>query len=198
MEYTAICFVFLIAPQFQTLPPQVWTPQEFHPCCQSQGPDLNCHTKWYQCIVDSINWLASCTYPGIALVLIFLTSYHKCHHSQHYKAVIHALKYLYSKSSYGISFCPNACNIFQAFSYFPNHHDKETQTVATLPIPANCNMTAFSDACWNSQVGNIMALPSNSSNFSPSPALSLIWMVAQWSGNLCINIAQCKASAMLK
>jgi len=64
--------------------------------------DLPQRTKVYQRIVGPITWLATCTRPDISPVLIFLATYSTQPSHQHYKAAIHALKYLYSTSEYGI------------------------------------------------------------------------------------------------
>ena len=124
-----------------------------HP--DANDPDLKRRTKVYQSIVGSINWLATCTRPDISPVLTFLASYSNAPHAQHYKAAIHALKYLYSTSEYGISFHSNSCATLQAFNHFPHHHDKEAYNDATPPSPSEShNLTAFSDACWGGQFGN--------------------------------------------
>ena len=105
--------------------------------------------------MGSINWLATCTRPDISPVLTFLASYSNQPSHQHYKAAIHALKYLYSTSEYGISFHSDACSALQAFNHFPHHHDKEAYNDATPPSPSEShNLTAFTDACWGGQFGN--------------------------------------------
>ena len=101
-----------------------------------------------------MNWLPTCTRPDISPALTFLASYSNNPSQQHYKAAIHALKYLYSTADYGISFHSNSCNTIQAFNHFPHHHDKEAYTDATPPSPSECNqLTAFSDANWGGQFG---------------------------------------------
>ena len=59
-------------------------------------PHINRRRQFYQSIVGCINVLATCTRPDIASVLAFLASYSNSLHPQHYKAVVHALKYLTS------------------------------------------------------------------------------------------------------
>jgi hypothetical protein len=119
-------------------------------------PDFKRRRKVYQSIVGSINWLATCTRPDLSPVLSFLASYSQAPSHQHYKAALHALKYMYSTSDYGISFHSDASHTIQAFNHFPHHHDKEAYSDATAPpSPGDCpNLTAFSDACWGGQVGN--------------------------------------------
>ena len=121
----------------------------------ADDPDLARRTKVYQGIIRSTNWLATCTRPDVSPVLSFLASYNTNPSHQHYKSAIHALKYLYSTSEYGISFHSDATNTFQAFNHFPHHHDKEAYSDATPPSPGDCHqLTAFSDACWGGQIGN--------------------------------------------
>jgi hypothetical protein len=125
------------------------------PAADPKDPDLKRRTKVYQSIVGCINWLATCTCPDVSPVLSFLASYSNCPSHGHYKAALHALKYLYSTADYGISFHSDASNTIQAFNHFPHHHDKEAYSDATPPAPGDCNnLTAFSDACWCGQVGN--------------------------------------------
>jgi len=120
-----------------------------------EDPDLKRRTKVYQGIVGSINWLATCTRPDIAPALTFLATYNQSPSSQHYKSAIHALKYLYSTSTYGISFHSDADNTLHAYNHFPHHHDREAYDDATPPSPGECHqLTAYSDACWGSQIGN--------------------------------------------
>ena len=96
-----------------------------------------------------------CTRPDIAPCLTFLASYQQSPSEQHYKAAVHALKYLYSTNEYGISFHSNSSSTLQAFNHFPHHHDKEAYTDATPPSPAECHkLTGFSVACWGDQFGN--------------------------------------------
>ena len=121
-------------------------------------PDLKRRTKVYQSIVGSINWLATCTRPDIAPCLTFLSTYSCKPNVQHYRAAVHALKYLYSTSEYGISFHSDAPDTLEAFNHFPDHHDKEAYKDASPPAPADCHrLTAFSDACWGGQFGNAVA-----------------------------------------
>ena len=118
-------------------------------------PDQKRRTKVYQSIVGCINWVATCTRPDIAPALTFLASYNNCPSHGHYQAALHALKYLYSTSEYGISYHSDASNTIQAFNHFPSHHDKEAYDDATPPSPGDVKrLTSFSDACWGGQFGN--------------------------------------------
>ena len=118
-------------------------------------PDFKRRRKVYQSLVGSINWLAMCSRPDVSPVLTFLASYAQAPACQHYKAAIHCLKYLYSTSTFGISYHSDCAATLQAFNHFPHHHDKEAYSDATPPSPSECqNLTAFSDACWGGQIGN--------------------------------------------
>ena len=98
--------------------------------------DLNHQRQVYQIIVGCINLLATCTRPGIAPILKFLASYRNYPHQQHYKATVHALKYLTSTNEYGISFHSESLAKIQAFDNFPHHYDREAYTEATTPYPS--------------------------------------------------------------
>ena len=74
------------------------------PPVDTLDPDLTCRRQFYQIIFGCINWLATCTCPGIAPVIDFLVSYSNYPHPQHYKAVVHAIEYLMSTNEYGILF----------------------------------------------------------------------------------------------
>ena len=88
------------------------------PALSPDDPDLKRHTKVCQSIVGSINWLTTCTRPDIAPCLELFASYQNAPHQQHYKSAIHALKYLYSTSKYGISF--HSDSTLQVFNHFPH------------------------------------------------------------------------------
>ena len=103
------------------------------PSPDPSDPDLPRRTKVYQRIVGSINWLATCTRPDISPVLTSLASYSNQPSHHHYKAAIHALKYLYSTSKYGIIFSSKASSTMQAHNHFPHHHKREAYTDATPP-----------------------------------------------------------------
>ena len=92
------------------------------------NPDLNHKLQDYQSIVGCINWLATCTCPEIAPVLTFNSSYSNSPNPQHYKAAIHALKYLIRTNEYDIYFNSNSSALIQAFNHFPHHHDREANT----------------------------------------------------------------------
>ena len=155
-EFTGHCFgVDKFNPVPNMTPYRSGIPIDPIPNADPNDPDLKRRTKVYQSIIGCINWLATCTRPDICPCLTFLSSYNMAPHQQHYKAAIHALKYLVSTNEYGISYHSNASDTLQAFNHFPNHHDKEAYTDATPPSPTECHeLTGYSDACWGSQIGN--------------------------------------------
>ncbi|KAL7485591.1 hypothetical protein ACHAW6_012973 [Cyclotella cf. meneghiniana] len=159
-EYITHCFaVDNMNPIPQMTPYRSGFPIDAIPPPNPGDPDQKQRTKCYQSIVGCINWLATCTRPDVSPFLNFLASYSNNPAPQHYKAALHAVKYLLSTSEYGISFHSNATSTVQAFNHFPHHHDKEAYSDATPPpSPSDCyNLTGFSDACWGGQFGNAVA-----------------------------------------
>ena len=59
-------------------------------------PDIPRQRQVYQSTAGCILWIATCNCPDIAPVRKFLASYSNVSHPQHYKAVVHAFKYLTS------------------------------------------------------------------------------------------------------
>lgn len=155
-EFTANRFgVSAMTPVPNMTPYRSGYPIDSIPQADLNDPNLKHRTKTYQAIIGCINWLSTCTRPDISPCLSFLSSYNMAPHEQHYKAAIHALKYLYSTAEYGISFHSDASSTLQSFNHFPNHHDKEAYDDATPPSPSECHeLTAYSDACWGGQFGN--------------------------------------------
>ena len=75
-------------------------PNDSIPPVELLDPDLPCQRQVYQSIFGCINWLSTCTHPDIAPALIFLALYSNSTHPQHYKAAVHALKYLTITNEY--------------------------------------------------------------------------------------------------
>jgi hypothetical protein len=113
----------------------------------------------YQSIVGSINWLATNTRPDLAPVTSFLGAYNHHPTQQHMDAALYAIKYICNTAEYGIAFHSNSTQAASAFVHFPFHHDLEAYNDALPPTAAeNHELTAYSDACWGSQLGS-SALP---------------------------------------
>ena len=118
-------------------------------------PDLPHQRQVYQSIFGCINLLATCTCPDIDPALIFLDSCSNSTHPQHYKAAVHALKYLMSTNEYRISFHSQSLSTIQLLNHFPHHHDKEAYTEATAPSSLECQqLTEFCDVNWGDQFGS--------------------------------------------
>ena len=110
----------------------------------------------YQSVVGSLNWLATNTRPDLAPVTSFLAAYNHYPTQQHMDAALYAIKYVRSTVEYGIAFHSNAHIQSSAFVHFPFHHDIEAYNDALPPTAAeHSELTAYSDACWGSQLGNI-------------------------------------------
>ena len=88
------------------------------------NPDIPCQRQFYKSIFGCKNWIATYTHHDIAPVITFFASYSNYTHPQHYKATVHALKYLTSANEYGISFHSNSSSTIQALNQFPHYHDK--------------------------------------------------------------------------
>ena len=100
------------------------SPIDSIPIVDHLDPDLPCWREVYHIIVGCINWLETCTRPEISPALTFLASYINSPHPQHYKSVVHALKYLTSTNEYIISSHSHSSSTMREFNHFPYHHDK--------------------------------------------------------------------------
>jgi len=108
----------------------------------------------YQSIVGSLNWLATNTRPDLAPVVSFLGAYNHSPSSAHMDAALYAIKYLRQTVEYGIAFHSTAQVSTSGYVHFPFHHDIEAYSDALPPTAAEKQeLTAYSDACWGSQLG---------------------------------------------
>ena len=99
--------------------------------------------------------MAIFTRPNISPVFTFLTLYSNASHPQHYKATVHALKYITITNEYGISFQYKSSSTIQAFNHFSHNHNKEANTEATAPSLSEFHkLMAFCDANWGGQFVN--------------------------------------------
>ncbi len=70
-------------------------------------------------------------------------------------AALYAIKYIRSTVEYGIAFHSNANTLASAYVHFPFDHDIEAYNDALPPTAAEqSELTAYSDSCWGSQLGN--------------------------------------------
>ena len=130
-------------------------PIEYIPTFDPIDPDCPRQRQVYHIIFVYINWMATCTHPDIDPALTFIDSYSNSPHPQHYKAAVHALKYLTSTNEYGISFHSQISSTIQASNHFPHHHDKEAYSESTAPSPSECHqLTAFCNSNWGGQFGS--------------------------------------------
>ena len=124
-----------------------------------QDPSFLRLREQYQSVVGSINWLATNTCPDLAPVTSFLGAYNHNPTQGHMDAAIYAIKYICNTADYGISFHSNAHPTTSAFVHFPFHHDIEAYNDALPPTAAQHHeLTAYSDACWGSQLGTSIAV----------------------------------------
>jgi hypothetical protein len=104
-------------------------------------------TDAYQSLVVSIGWLAGATRPNIAPVHSFLSSYSNKPAPGQMKVALYALHYVHSTYNYRITFTSSA--------NFPTPTDAEAYTDAIPPSQTNgAPLTAYSNACWGSQIGS--------------------------------------------
>ena len=133
-EFTAHQFLVHTTNKVPNMTPYCYGfPTDSIPPVDPLYPDLPRQKLVYQIIVGCINWIATCTHPYISPALTFLASYINVPHPQHYKAAVHALKYLTSTREYGISFHSKSSSTIQTFNHFPYHHDKEAYIESTAP-----------------------------------------------------------------
>jgi hypothetical protein len=112
-------------------------------------------TDAYQSLVGSIGWLAGATPPDIASFHSFLSSYSNKPAPGHMKAALYALHYVHSTYDYGITFTSSVTLHIHTYVHFPTPLDMEAYTDAIPPSQTNCApLTAYSDACWGSQIGS--------------------------------------------
>jgi hypothetical protein len=111
-------------------------------------------TDAYQSLIGSIGWLAGAPCPDIAPVHSFLSSYSNKPAPGHMKAALYALHYVHSTYDYGITFTSSVTSPIHTYVHFPTPSDVEAYTDAIPPSQTNCApLTAYSDACWGSQIG---------------------------------------------
>ena len=130
-------------------------PIEYIPTFDPIDPDCPRQRQVYHIIFVYINWMATCTHPDIDPALTFIDSYSNSPHPQHYKAAVHALKYLTSTNEYDIYFYSQSSSTIQSFNHFTYYHDKEAYTEATDSTLSECHhLTSFCDANWGGQFGS--------------------------------------------
>ncbi len=109
-------------------------------------------------------WLAALVGFLVPLVLIFppstrfLSSYSNKPATGHMKAALYALHYIYSTHDYGISFTLEDMSPMHSYVHYPPSTDVKVYEDAIPPTPTNSStLSAYSNACWGSQIGSVVA-----------------------------------------
>jgi len=85
----------------------------------------------------------------------FLSSYNNKLAVGHIKDAIYELHYIHSTHDYGISFTFNAMALMHSYIHYPPLTDIKAYMDAKPPTPLTTpTISAYSDACWGSQIGN--------------------------------------------
>jgi hypothetical protein len=109
-------------------------------------------------LVGSIGWLAGTTCPDLSAVHSFLSSYSNKPATGHMKAALYALHCIHSTHDYGISFTLDDVAPMHSYVHYPPLTDVEAYEDAILPTLTNSStLSAYSDACWGSQIGSVVA-----------------------------------------
>ncbi len=112
----------------------------------------------YQSLIGSIGWLLSSTRPDLAAVHSFLSSCTNKPSSGHMKAALYALHYIHSTHDYGISFTSEDTAPMHSYIHHPPSSDVEAYNGAISPrVDRSDTISAYSNACWGSQLGNSVA-----------------------------------------
>jgi hypothetical protein len=112
----------------------------------------------YQSLIGSMGWLAHTTWPDLAAVHSFLSSYSDKPSAGHMKAALYALHYIHSTHDYGISFTSNDLAPMHSYIHYPPLTDVEAYTDAIPPTPVNSStILSYHDACWGLQIGSAVA-----------------------------------------
>jgi hypothetical protein len=125
---------------------------------EDNSPALKQCKEAYQSLIGSIGWLSSTTCPDLAAVHSFLSLYDNKPSTGHLKAALYTLHYIHSMHDYGISFSSEDIARMHSFIRFPPSADVEAYKHAVPPNPVNSStLSAYSNACWGSQIGSAVA-----------------------------------------
>ncbi len=123
--------------------------------------DSPAQLRWkeaYQSLISSIGWSSSTTCPDLAAAHSFLSSYKNKPASGHMKAAFYVLHYIHFTHDFGISFTSEDVAPMHSYVYFPPSTNAEAYNDAIPPkLDLSNTMTAYSDACWGSQLGSSVA-----------------------------------------
>jgi hypothetical protein len=125
---------------------------------EDNSPALKQRKEAYQSLIGSIGWLSSTTCPDLAAVHSVLSLYNNKPSTGHMKAALYALHYIHSMHDYGISFSSEDIAPMHFCIHFSPSADVEANKDAVPPKPINSStLSAYSDACWGSQIGSAIA-----------------------------------------
>ncbi len=111
-----------------------------------------------QSLIGSIGWLAMTNCPDLSAVHSFLSPYNNKPAVGHVKATLYALHYIHSTHDYGISFTYDTLALMHSYIHHPPCTDVEAYTDAVPPTALTTpTLSAYSNACWGSQIGSVVA-----------------------------------------
>jgi hypothetical protein len=88
----------------------------------------------------------------------FLASYSNKPSTGHMKAALHALHYIHSTHDYGIMFTSKSVALMHSYIHYPPSTDVEAYQDAAPPKSHDSStLSSYSNACWGSQIGNVVA-----------------------------------------
>jgi hypothetical protein len=115
-------------------------------------------TEAYQSLIRSVGWLAMLTRHELIAAHSFLSSYSHKPAMGRMKAALFALHYIHSTYDHGISFMSKAVALMHSYIHYPPLTDIEAYTDTAPPTPSTIpTISAYSDACWGSIIGNAVA-----------------------------------------
>ncbi len=98
------------------------------------------------------------THPDLTAIHSFLSSYSAKPAVCHMKSALYALHYIHSTFDYGITFTSDDVAPMHLYIHYPPSTDVKAYTYAIPPKLSNTNtILSYSDACWGSQIGNLVA-----------------------------------------
>jgi hypothetical protein len=98
------------------------------------------------------------THPDLTAIHSFLSSYSAKPSVGHMKSVLYAVHFIHSMYDYGISFTSNNMMPMHSYIHYPPSTNVEAYT-GTIPpkLFTTRTISAYSNACWGSQIGNAVA-----------------------------------------
>jgi hypothetical protein len=98
------------------------------------------------------------TRHDLTVIHSFLSSYSAKPAVGHMKSALNALHYIHSTFNYGITFTSKDMAPMHSYIHYPPSTDVEAYTNAIPPKPTTTQtLITYSNACWGSQIGNMVA-----------------------------------------